>query len=361
MNRVLCSVVVVVLAVSASSAMADWTVGAPVDFRYDLTSPRSFSGGTPLGGFVSGGSYVYGPVGGSVGAPTSLPGPGRGYFGAQWDGPVSVSTIEIFLGGPSMDRLVPEVIYAYTSATTYVEIRLEENRLGYHKIELPEPIIANNSYLMLAVQKMHPRWEGGGTDVNFPMNWYAFTATAIGPADVNYNRQTGVTATRTMGMSSDPPGAAPDLINGKIIDAEKYFTRGLNTTERDAFTVTYNPNALPEAINVIGLAFGTGDSPSRDCPKWVTISDGVFTETIMISEVSTQYCRYELKHTFLNPASLTITMPPAAGDATDAANWWILGDKNYSVSEFQAFYVVPEPLTMTLLAAGGLAMLRRRT
>ena len=53
----------------------------------------------------------------------------------------------------------------------------------------------------------------------------------------------------------------------------------------------------------------------------------------------------------------------ATGDAVkDAENWWInSGSHSFGLTEFQAFASpIPEPMTMSLLALGGLALLRRR-
>ena len=90
-----------------------------------------------------------------------------------------------------------------------------------------------------------------------------------------------------------------------------------------------------------------------------------------IDGVLTQYDRYDLVDKdgnpviFSNITSLTITFPAP----NDTGAWWGTGSY-YGVTEFQAFTlptptevgirVIPEPATMTLLALGGLALLRRR-
>jgi len=72
---------------------------------------------------------------------------------------------------------------------------------------------------------------------------------------------------------------------------------------------------------------------------------------------------------FKNTASLKLTFPEwidldeSGWQAKNGDNWWIntSGTSGYfGLSEFQAFAAIPEPATMTLLALGGLAMLRRR-
>ena len=352
MTRVLgLTILAAALAVPAASVRADWVIGDWVDYTSrtgGFNSPGVFSDDVY--------GYVYGPVGPAIGMSPSA---GRGYFGAQWDGPVEVYTLELTqFADTGTDRKRPWVLHAYTGPTTYVEIELAYTQ-DWQKLDFVEllggPILASNSYLVLAVQSMHD----GNADTNFGVITYNFTAKAVGEADVNYNVLPGVTASMNNPLIHAPEKTIDGQIAAVGTGTSPYWTRNA-AAERDMLKVTYDPANLPETVGSIGLGFA-GDAHTRDLPKWVDIGDGTRTERIYISEVSTQYCRYELSAPFLSPAYLTVTMPPADGTSADAANWWIFNDANYGITEFQAFATaIPEPVTMTLLTLGGLTLLRRR-
>ena len=98
-------------------------------------------------------------------------------------------------------------------------------------------------------------------------------------------------------------------------------------------------------------------------PKYVVLSDGSGnSEQITINPLPSQYMRYDLTTPFLGATYLTLTMPPATGGGGDSVNWYINGDANYGITEFQAFAFVPEPASVGLMVLGaGLFLQRRRS
>ena len=71
-----------------------------------------------------------------------------------------------------------------------------------------------------------------------------------------------------------------------------------------------------------------------------------------------QYARYDLDDSFVGVKSLSVTV------FADGP-WMDPSGSIFGLTEFQAFsnrlpVIVPEPATMSLLALGGLALLRRR-
>ncbi|MCL2700511.1 MAG: PEP-CTERM sorting domain-containing protein [Phycisphaerae bacterium] len=364
-------IVAAVLAIPMASAQADWVVGADASFYADLARANAFNFGgyaVPIGAFnAPGNAGTLGHVYGSV-----RPGnPLFGYFGAQWDGPVEVYTL-------SLTQLVdagrqrPDVIYLYTDTNpeNYIEINLaalwgdgttiqgKEQVIDLTAFNGGKPILANNSYLLMAVQTMHP----GGNDSNFGVLSYGFEAKVAGDLDVNLNRLPGSTATGT------GSGGYAGLIDGRIHaigDGNGIFWNRGNT-DPNTVTVSY---LEPQTIGSIGLGMAAGNA-DRDCPQWVDITatfanNSTATQRIHLTKEMVSYGRYTLPDgPFVDAVKLTLTMPPGAGDEEAmAANWWLNGraaDLNFGLTQFQAFAPIPEPATMTLLALGGLAMLRRR-
>ena len=168
-----------------------------------------------------------------------------------------------------------------------------------------------------------------------------------------------------------------NVIDGFLYDNANGVAWSKNDTTDRSLIITYNN---PETISSIGLCFLLG-SPSRSTPKEVTISGSKEGQsvTVKLNLDLLQYNRYDLTMTqtewdqlantewltrsddglvsFVNTKSLTLTFP------TGTANW-NAGDTYCVLGEFQAFKYhqgyIPEPTTMTLLALGGLALLRRR-
>jgi hypothetical protein len=369
MNRFICWVTVTaaVLTMPAASARAaGWVVGQQVDFLATCGSNASGQYGgyaVPIGGFNSLDSYdCFGLLRGEV----KVGNPAYGLLGAQWPGPVEVSTLSLEMWDDA-NRKIPSTIYLYTSTDPRVapiEIPYPLDR-GLREIDLTvynggQPILAANSYLLVAVQTMHPNTGGDG---NFGVKSYGFEAKAAGPANTDLNLDATVSGT---GMYMGT-GSIAFVNDGVLHTRVSYWVRD---DAEDTLTMTYR--SAQESIGSIGLGV-TGDAHDRDAPMWVyvtaTFSNGkTSTQRIDLRGEMLSYGRYELPDgPFYDVMSLTLTMPLGADDPDNEYfvkdNWWLFGDKNYGFTQFQAFAgpPIPEPLTLTLLAAGGLAVLRRRT
>jgi len=361
MNRFMVSMVATVaLAMVVAPVQAEWTVGADVNFFADYNTMLSgnFGGNVvPIGSFNAVNhqgtlGHVYGPV-----DPWDAY---HGFFGAQWAGPVEVYSL-------SMNQLVdsgrscPDTVYLYTNTdpTKYVEIRLPNQQGAWDQpIDLRpfnggQPIYAENSYLLLAVQTMHP----GGNDANFGVMSYGFDAKAVGPADVNVNLD-AVEVKLTGALWNSPERTNDNKIATWGSDTMMFWTRDASGVVTNELIVTYDG---PRTIGSIGLAFeGDADSGRRDCPLWVEIvPDGDLSrkQRIELEPGMLAYGRYELPDgPLVGVTELTLLMP--RGD--DLSAWIVRNDRNFGITEFQAFAAVPEPATMTLLTIGGLALRRRK-
>ena len=147
-------------------------------------------------------------------------------------------------------------------------------------------------------------------------------------------------------------------------------------------SVTVFYDGGPEAIGSVGLSFGGNNGGI--IPKWfyVTGSGGQMLK-VDVNPMMAQYNRYyegenaageivSFESVFPATDWLKITFPPTLEknpdltgptvDATAASNrYWVLGNSyGFTLTEFQAFAPIPEPATMSLLALGGVALLRRR-
>jgi len=360
MKKLACLAVVALLALPVSAQ--SWEIGNPVN-------PNTLIGGYewPDAGQ---GSFAYVRLNAVPGAP------GRGLFGLQWAGPVLLDTLTIKFDTAGRD--IPSTLLLYTSTApgaVPMEISLDMTdvmngnaiviKLADYAVDT-KSLLVQNSYLMIAVKDVYASQYG------FGLRQLTAVATAAGPVDVNANSKILPTVvggypgeTFPAVMTDDDPASvryvagewgAIDYSDGKV---ESYWKTD-ETGERSV-TVDYGNNR-PEFIGTIGLGFA-GDWYYRDCPKWVIVTDGVISETIDIFAAACQYGRYELTTGFANPKSLTLIFPEWTGTAEDADNWWLNsgGPSYFGLSEFQAFAsVIPEPMTMSLLALGGLALLRRR-
>ena len=326
----------------AAIALLAWSGAAPA-------APLTVA--TRVGGFNAdgyGGSYgfVYGP--GQNGKP------GNGIFGADFGGTALVDSITIDQYDDAARRR-PQNVRVYTDATTYITATFADTQ-GPQTVDLKpfnggQPVRAD-SYLEFVVET-----EYGAGDPNFGVMDYSFDGTYVGPATANLN------AGATPSVQNPLPGYGfgARTVDGQIVSHNTndacFWTR--DTTGPDALTVTY---AGAKDVGSIGLGFA-GDGPSRDMPKYVVLSDGNgHSEQITINLLPSQYMRYDLTTPFLGATYLTITMPPATGTGADSADWFINGDANYGITEFQAFAFVPEPASVGLVALGaGLLLQRRRS
>jgi len=148
-----------------------------------------------------------------------------------------------------------------------------------------------------------------------------------------------------------------------------------NSDMKQSLTVYFdNENDLDEDKPIIGsiaLAMAA-DHVDRVAPRWVRIeANGGQYAIITLDPNNLLYNVYDLKDAntglaFVNVEYLEISFPVSAdANNPDWTNDYfrhdnMAGTRLFGIAEFQAFAgTVPEPATMTLLALGGLAMLRR--
>jgi hypothetical protein len=147
----------------------------------------------------------------------------------------------------------------------------------------------------------------------------------------------------TDGVTFSQRDANNNLLNH---DYATFFARDAG---RDELTVQYDE---PEWITSIGLAMAT-QKADRDLPKYVTLLYDGGEEDIWLSGLENRmpYGRYWLDQP-VTTSFLTLQFP----EGSDTTAWYLGGDINYGVVEFQAF--VPEPTTgaMLLLALVGAAL-----
>ena len=293
---------------------------------------------TKIGGFNSagfGGTYgfIYGaPVAGV---------PGRGLFGAEFNGLSLVDSITI-TQYTDAGRNRPKNVRVYTDQTHYVTVTFVNTQavqtVDFKPFNGGQPILTS-AYVLLAVQD-----EYGAGDPNFGVMSYSFSGTYIGPADVvNLNASGTASMTNPLGGYGYPAKTVDGNIVSRSTGDSPYWTR--DAIGPDSLTVTYSS---PQDVASIGLGWAA-DTPSRDMPKFVTITDSHSQSAVITNEpLLSQYGRYKLAQPFTQTTSLTITMPPAAGTSADATNWYINGDANYGITEFQAFPPPPKGTLMTL-------------
>jgi len=191
--------------------------------------------------------------------------------------------------------------------------------------------------------------------------------------------------TVTSGGVSTVGGIADRLVDGDLLSvdpspnitprpAENWVNFG--GAGENSVLVNYDGS---KNVTSVGIALD-GHYRDNSAPKWVVISGGVGDEVVgeyrvELDPEQIQYNRYDGGYAIINGqlgefASfadvlkdvewLKLTFP-----STDNANDWY-GGAGCGLVEFQAFGTsgvggLPEPLTMSLLTLGGLAMLRRRT
>ncbi|MCL2700727.1 MAG: PEP-CTERM sorting domain-containing protein [Phycisphaerae bacterium] len=242
------------------------------------------------------------------------------------------------------------------------------------------------TWLTLVVPNVTGSLHGNG-DPNGGPAGFSFGGTAYVSADPsndvyrNLNagiKASNITVVNTLTGAYNGAAARETLTDGKLLAADTsnvFWQRGefvhfdAGQAEKEhALTIAYD---AAQTVASVGIAFA-GDK-GRDIPRWVVISGYNSTTDTLYSEridfdvednptlaLLIQYGRYDLPTVFEDVDWLKLTFPPSDGTSADAANWWLNGDQNFGVVEFQAFGVIPEPATMTLLALGGLALLRRR-
>jgi len=228
------------------------------------------------------------------------------------------------------------------------------------------PILAN--YMTLVVKSHYTDGHAGASDAGLVS--YSFNGTATGAVEVNLN-QSAVRTTNAVTYTGGwtPADTGPwgwDVVrNGSLFTTHRdaspdtgYVYCNHNVSDMSV-TVWYD---APQSIGSIGLAVAGGEQyGDRDLPYYVTVigSEDGQEAIIDLNGWLTQYNRYDLPEAFAAGTEfLTILYPNHSSD------WGWGGDSNYCLIEFQAFagkvVPIPEPLTMSLLVLGGLALWRRK-
>ena len=324
----------------------------------------------------------------------AVPGSAQGgRFGAEFCGESLIEsfTITQFNGTPAN----PGNLGLYNTLVS-VDI-YKDGTLYYKGLQLNAPSVVDGKYAPITVnceevfgEKIHATWltfvvtnirRGSGTD-NCGVQ-VSYTGTTLTTQDnLNFGRDVVPigflpSATDSYGTSVSTDGKV--VVDGNLFGAyykdAMYYSVNNSTSER-SFRVDYGDDLV--VVESVGIAL-IGDGYSfRDMPQWVIISGGTFdsqgglvqtsASKILMSDVLIQYNRYvladgesvgEYDKDFAGIEWLKISFP--TGRINNGTDWWFGNDWNCGLAEFQAFgYIIPEPATMSLLALGGLAMLRRR-
>jgi hypothetical protein len=276
---------------------------------------------------------------------TVVPGnPINGNFGVEFVGP---SLVESFTFAQVADpgRHRPQNITVHTSPTQSFNFMLADTTAP-QTLTFPSPVEA--SYLLVLVNSQYTTGSG---DSNFGLTSLTADGTYLGTPDNNVNR--GITPVSAGGLGGfDNPVIATngDVVSNANTNKATYFARNAG---QDSLTVSY---ASPQSVAQIGLGLETYGV--RDIPKFVNILDSNGgSQTITLAPDQLQYGRYTLASPIANTTSLTLQFP----DGGDPNNFFINGDANYGVTEFEAFAVIPEPASFGIVCGlGVLALTARR-
>ena len=184
-------------------------------------------------------------------------------------------------------------------------------------------------------------------------------------------------------MTSPMYGSANVVVNGNLFatydNGSVMWTQPgnvLSSTGLDrSVTVSYGKDGeggnISHYIGSIGISL-TADNAGRIAPKYVIITGGTSAgqtcyEEVPLDPLLILYNRYDLLEAcWANHAVewLKIEFPNGTDAYTGFGSYWGGTHPLYlGLSEFQAFAhpnPIPEPATMSLLALGGLALLRQR-
>ena len=408
--------VLVVSALAVGSVLADppptpldvvSLTGGYTSFPHGGSNPGLIFGAVPL---KADGTLDYV----KLGKPEGTWGSVAGYrLGAAFAGPTLVDSLTITQtdaeGRWKIETLAMFADGAYVGTITLPYDQYEQQTVRFAPVQA--------TWITLVVVS---QYAGTGNDRNGGPTHYFFGGTPTGePGSVNLNYRDPlvdmgksvnvVNALNSNGVlnggyaSSRAHVISNNLVSNTTATAVYWPRGGLGCDTEQSLTVSYD--TTQEAIGSVGIALA-GDM-GRDAPQWVIISGGTddgeghltetYSETIFLDPVQLQYNRYDLPTVCKNVDWLRIAFPKsefvevlpyeypegateeemaairaeinainaaarAAANAVDLAsgNWYINGDVNFGLVNFQAFAPVPEPATMALLVLGGLAMLRRR-
>ena len=303
----------------------------------------------------------------------------RTSFGAEFAGPTTVTSLTIEqppgIGVIKTLRVYADGVWVGTLSLPNDVSRQTYEFADYLKDLSGQPLSSvPATWGLVLVGDMSWSWSGG----TLGLTYYAFNGTPYVGESVNPNLHTtggvvsGFDAKNVYRSGTYPlnPNAGADVTNGILNNSfdprtcwmRNDFPESATAGTEQSFTVFYND---PQTVASIGLAFMDDGVSTRGSPNWVTISGSQEGQEVRIDldAVLRQYNRYDLTDGDGNPVIfedtewLKITLPPP-----DSANY-VAADNIVSLLEFQAFQFatsyIPEPATMSLLALGGLAMLRR--
>ena len=337
-------------------------------------------------------------------------------LGVAYYGPTTVNSLTITQRKDNWDRKFIAQYDVYANGQRVGMILLEDapEKMGlnteYTLYEVPilgldgvTPISVTATWLNLVLVSQHT---SSGTDPQSAVKefWFNGTPCPTSAYETNLNVGRDFLAVGNVGSGGASSHNAGD--GSKVLDGNPYggggnsdslfyardlryqpFNDAYMAGEREqSFTVFYGEDR--PTIGSIGLSF-LANNADRDIPKWVIISDGDgHNLRVTIDSMMCQYNRYDqglpcdadgnvlggdpvyFDTVFKNTASLKLTFPEwidledePGWRAKNSDNWWIntSGTSGYfGLSEFQAFAAIPEPATMSLLALGGLAVLRRK-
>jgi len=303
-----------------------------------------------IGGFNNAG-FSGADLGYSFGTATGSNRPDGGMFGAEFLNESVVDSVTLTLEGDGADRRRPRNVDVYSDYGRYLtSIEFVDFGANISSPTTPQTVSLGGvrvpSHIILLVTSQY-----GSGDPNYGVESFSFNGTDLGiPNEINVNALPSTTLVNTGSLGGyDTPGVTKD---GNILS---------NSTNQATFYVrdASNPDTLTanyaDEQHIVGIGIGFAGDSGRDVPRTVTVSDsnGNF-EVINIDDRFLQYGRYKLTTPF-DTTFLRLTFP----DGSNAANFFISGDSNYGVTEFQAF--IPEPASAGLLVLGGLIMKRRRS